>query len=108
LIRRLRKMALGAPRVSLSALAELHLLLIEHGFGRHFLSHSTIVQEVQDGTPVVTPTLPVLVSRQLIIPFESGRPWAQRLGPMDGSPSVNPPPAEATDVAVEERDDDER
>ena len=64
---------LGRRARLLSALAELQQLLIEHGFGRSFVSHLTIVQEAQDGTLVVTPTLPLPVSRQLIIPFESGR-----------------------------------
>src|SRR6516165_8782580 len=42
-------MTLGAPRVSISALAEVHRLLIERGFRRSFLDDSSIVQEEQDG-----------------------------------------------------------
>jgi hypothetical protein len=41
-------MALGAPRVTVSALNELHLLLIERGFRRSSLDDPTIVQEEQD------------------------------------------------------------
>jgi hypothetical protein len=40
-------MALGAPRVSISALAELHHLLIERGFRRSSSDHPTIVREKQ-------------------------------------------------------------
>ena len=38
-------MALGSPRVSVLALAELHQLLTERGFRRSSPDHSTIVQE---------------------------------------------------------------
>ena len=41
-------MALGAPRVAVSALDELHHLLIERGFRRSSLDDPTIVQEEQD------------------------------------------------------------
>src|SRR5271166_4292760 len=41
-------MTFGAPRVSVSALAELHHLLIERGFRRNSPGDSTIVQEEQD------------------------------------------------------------
>ena len=44
-------MTSGAPRVSLSALADLHHLLIERGFRRNSPGDSTIVQEEQDETP---------------------------------------------------------
>ena len=40
-------MALGAPRVTLAALAELHQLLTERGFRRSSLDDPTIVQEQQ-------------------------------------------------------------
>ena len=38
-------MTFGAPRVTVSALAELHQLLIEHGFRQSSLGNPTIVQE---------------------------------------------------------------
>jgi hypothetical protein len=41
-------MALGAPRVAVSALDELHRLLIERGFRRSSLDDPIIVQEEQD------------------------------------------------------------
>jgi hypothetical protein len=40
-------MGLGAPRVTLAALAELHQLLTERGFRRSFRDDPTIVQEQQ-------------------------------------------------------------
>ena len=40
-------MALGAPRVTVSALVELHQLLIDRGFRSSSLDDSTIVQEEQ-------------------------------------------------------------
>src|SRR6476660_2969883 len=40
-------MSLGAPRVKLAALAELHQLLVERGFRRSFRDDPTIVQEEQ-------------------------------------------------------------
>src|SRR5260370_23090558 len=40
-------MGLGAPRVTLAALAELHQLLTEHGFRRSSRDDQTIVQEKQ-------------------------------------------------------------
>jgi hypothetical protein len=44
-------MVFGAPRVILSALIELHQLLIEHGFRRSSRDDSTIVQEEQNEEP---------------------------------------------------------
>jgi hypothetical protein len=44
-------MELGTPRVTIAALAELHQLLIEHGFRRRSSDGSTIVQETQRETP---------------------------------------------------------
>jgi len=49
-------MALGAPRVTIAALDELHRLLIESGFRRSSLNDSTIVQEEQDEEPTDTST----------------------------------------------------
>jgi hypothetical protein len=44
-------MAFGAPRVTVSALVELHQLLIEHGFRRSSQDDPTIVQEEQNEEP---------------------------------------------------------
>jgi hypothetical protein len=44
-------MELGAPRVTLSALAELHQLLIEYGFRRSSSDGPTIVQEERHENP---------------------------------------------------------
>src|SRR5438552_3891 len=63
-------MALGAPRVTLAAPAELHQLLTERGFRRSSRDDPTIVQEQQHeefarvGVLSATP-------RQLSIPFDS-------------------------------------
>jgi hypothetical protein len=47
-------MALGAPRVTVSALVELHRLLVERGFRRSSPDDPTIVQEEQDEKPAET------------------------------------------------------
>jgi hypothetical protein len=47
-------MDFGAPRVAVSALVELHHLLIEGGFRRSSRDDPTIVQEEQDEKPTVT------------------------------------------------------
>ena len=47
-------MGFGAPRVAVSALAELHHLLSEHGFRRSSQDDPTIVQEEHDETPAAT------------------------------------------------------
>jgi hypothetical protein len=44
-------MEFGMPRVTIAALAELHQLLIEHGFRRSSSDGSTIVQEKQLEAP---------------------------------------------------------
>jgi hypothetical protein len=44
-------MELGMPRVTMAALAELHQLLVEHGFRRRFLDGPTIVQGKQREDP---------------------------------------------------------
>ena len=44
-------MELGTPRVTIAALAELHQLLIEHGFRRSSSGGSTIVREKRDENP---------------------------------------------------------
>jgi hypothetical protein len=41
-------MALGAPRISMDALRDLRLLLLERGFGRSFCDDSPVVQENRD------------------------------------------------------------
>lgn len=45
-------MELGEPRVAVTALADLHLLLIDHGFRRSSQDEMTIVQEEQDEASV--------------------------------------------------------
>jgi hypothetical protein len=47
-------MGFGAPRVAVSALVELHHLLIEGGFRRRSRDDPTIVQEEQDEKPADT------------------------------------------------------
>ena len=47
-------MALGAPHVTVSALVELHRLLIERGFRRSSLDDETIVQEEQNEASACT------------------------------------------------------
>jgi hypothetical protein len=47
-------MVIGAPHVSVSALADLHHLLIDGGFRRSSLDGSNIVQEKQDEAPADT------------------------------------------------------
>jgi hypothetical protein len=47
-------MELGTPLVTIAALAELHQLLIEHGFRRRSSDGSTIVQETQREKPADT------------------------------------------------------
>jgi hypothetical protein len=44
-------MAIGAPRVAVSALIDLHHLLIERGFRRSSRDDPNIVQEEQDEEP---------------------------------------------------------
>src|SRR5512147_2501919 len=44
-------MAMGSPRVAISALVELHQLLIESGFRSSSRDDPTIVQEEQDEQP---------------------------------------------------------
>ena len=92
-------MALGAPRVTVSALVELHQLLIERGFRQSSLVGPTIVQEERCHP----------------------RPTPAQHGIRFGKASGDEPPErrialarlaslllEAADVAAGERDDDER
>src|SRR3954447_6530718 len=46
-------MGLGTPRVTLSALAELHQLLVEHGFRRSSPGGSMTIREERDENPAV-------------------------------------------------------
>src|SRR5258707_8871273 len=63
-------MGLGAPRVKLAALAELHQLLTERGFRRSSRDNQTIVQEQQHEEFARVGGLSA-VPRQLSIPFDS-------------------------------------
>ena len=101
-------MALGAPRVTLAALAELHQLLTERGFRRSSRDDPTIVQEQKLRN---SPALGVLSAapRQLSIPFDStglrGMTPSERRVALARLASLL---MEAADIAVEERDDDQR
>ena len=64
------EITLGAPRVTVSALTELHQLLIEHGFRRSSVDDPTIVQEQQYEQLPDTGTV-IGALRQLRIPFDS-------------------------------------
>ena len=100
-------MTSGAPRLSASALTDLHHLLIERGFRRNSSGDSTIVQEEQHETPP-PPTPPSVDPRQLNIPLDS-----ERLRGISSSERRTALArlarllSEAAGVA-EERDDDER
>jgi hypothetical protein len=65
-------MELGTPRVTIAALAELHHLLVEHGFRRRSSDGSTIVQEKQRENPLTSKLLSA-APRQLCIPLDSAR-----------------------------------
>ena len=102
-------MTFGAPRVSISALADLHHLLIERGFRRNSPGDSTIVQEEQDEK---TPADTDAASR-------SPAP-AQHFVRFRKTPGINSSERraalarlarlllEAAGVVAEERDDDDR
>src|SRR5271166_541927 len=83
-------MTSGAPRVSLSALADLHHLLTERGFRRNSPGDSTIVQEEQDETPAGADA----ASRRPAPAQYSARfrkaPGDQLVGPTDGARPAGP------------------
>ena len=84
-------MALGTPRVAISALVELHRLLIEGGFRRSSLDESTIVQEEQDEEPTDNNATHRAASAQHSVRFRKA-PGDDRFGPTDGTRSVDAPP----------------
>jgi hypothetical protein len=84
------RMTFGAPRVSTSALAELHQLLIERGFRRSSLDDSIIVQEEQDEKVADTAAASRAAPTQHSVRFRKA-PGDQRLGPADGTRSVDSP-----------------
>jgi hypothetical protein len=101
-------MAIGAPRVAISALVDLHHLLIERGFRRSCLDDPTIVQEERDEKPADTGTT-TRGPRQLSMPFDSGR--LRGISPSDRRTALTRLTRlllEAAGGATEERDDDER
>jgi hypothetical protein len=101
-------MALGAPRVTLVGLAELHQLLTERGFRRSSRDVPTIVKE----STVRNSPAPGMLSaarRQLSMPFDStalrGMTPSERQVALAGLASLL---LEAANSAAEERDDDRR
>ena len=83
-------MTFGPPRLSLSALADLHHLLIERGFRRNSSGDSTIVQAEQDETPAGADA-----ARRSPTPAQhSARfpkaPGDQPVGPTDGARPAGP------------------
>jgi hypothetical protein len=85
-------MALGTPRVSISALGELHQLLIEHGIRRSSSDDPTIVQEGQDEKPADTGAASSAAPAQYPVRFRKA-PGDQPLGPTDGTRPADPPAA---------------
>ena len=69
---RLRRNVVGAPRVKLAALAELHQLLVECGFRRNSRDDPTIVQEEQH-EKLPAPAVLSAAPRQLSIVFDLAR-----------------------------------
>jgi hypothetical protein len=84
-------MGLGVPRVSASALVDLHQLLIERGFRRSCLDEPTIVQEKRDEKPVDTgAAICSAAPAQHAVRFQKAS-WDQPLGPTDGAHPSDPP-----------------
>ncbi len=83
-------MTFGTPRLCVSALADLHHLLIERGFRRNSSGDSTIVQEEHDETPAVTDA----AIRRPATAQHSARfrktPGDQLVGPPDGARPAGP------------------
>lgn len=101
-------MGLGVPRVAASALVDLHQLLIERGFRRSCLDEPTIVQEERDEKPVDTgAAICSAAPAQHAVRFRE----ASGISPSDRRTALTRLTRlllEATGVATEERDDDER
>ncbi|WP_322884518.1 hypothetical protein U8C35_29035 (plasmid) [Sinorhizobium medicae] len=81
-------MTLGPPRASISALAELHRLLIEQRIRRSSLGNSTIVQEEQDAKPANIVAATGAAPTQHSIRFWK-TPEDQHLGPADSSRPID-------------------
>jgi len=101
-------MALGAPRVTLAALAELHQLLTERGFKRSSRDVPTIVQE-QQHEEFARVGGAIRGARQLSIPFDSTglreMTASERRVALARLASLL---LEAADISIEERDNDQR
>ena len=102
-------MTFGAPRVSISALADLHHLLIERGFRRNSPAIRPSSRRSKMRRRLPTPTLPAAAPRQLSISFDSGRPRginsSERRAALARLARLL---LEAAGVVAEERDDDDR
>jgi hypothetical protein len=83
-------MAIGAPRVAISALVDLHHLLIERGFRRSCLDDPTIVQEERDEKPADTgAAIRSAAPAQHAVRFRKAS-GDQPLGPTDGAHPADP------------------
>ena len=101
-------MALGAPRVAVSALDELHRLLIERGFRRSSLDDPIIVQEEQDEKSADTSAaIRGAAPAQHLVRFRkaSGMSHSERSTTLARLVNLL---LEAAGVATGERDDDKR
>ena len=101
-------MAVGAPRVAVSALDELHHLLIERGYRRSSLDDPTIVQEEQDETSADSSAAirgPTPAQHGVRFRKASGMSPSERSMTLTRLASLL---LEAAGVAAEERDDDGR
>ena len=101
-------MELGAPRVTLSALAELHQLLIEYGFRRSSSDGPTIVQEERHENPAA-------IGASISSPAPARHPIRigkaardDRGGAPDSLTRLASLLLQAAGIAAGERDDDER
>ena len=101
-------MELGAPRVTVSALAELHQLLTERGFRRSSRDDPTIVQEEQHEDPARAADA-IRGPTPAQHPFDSAR--LRGMTPSERRVTLARLASlllEAADIAAGERDDDER
>jgi len=96
-----------SPRVAVSALLDLHHLLIARGFRRSSRDDPIIVQEEQHEEPA-TPALPFAVPRQLSMVLDSGR--LRGMSPSERKAALARLAGlllEAAGAAVRESDDDD-
>ena len=101
-------MALGAPRVTLAALAELHQLLTERGFRRSSRDDPTIIQEQQhEEFARVGGAIRGATPTQHSVRFDRlrGMTPSERRVALARLASLL---LEAADIAIEERDNDQR